>query len=220
MEHNDAVRLQAVEKYILGELSPTVQDEFETHYFDCAVCSFNLRTGVAFAAGTRQFFVEPPVVAPRAGWLAWLRPLVVVPTFAALLFVVLYQNTVSIPRLQETLATAPAAAVGPWFSLVDSNVKGPAERTLTVSPSQSFSVFFDITAQPKSADSVFQVELIDPSGKTVSTAAVSAQSAQKPVLYSVPAPTREGEYKLIVLEKAGGSSTRVSEILFAVAFSR
>jgi hypothetical protein len=229
MEHTDAIRLQAVEKYILGELPPRARDEFETHYFDCVECSLNLRAGVAFAGASRQFFAEESarqadVIVPKVGWLAWLRPLVVVPTFAALLLVIGYQNAVSIPRLRETLASAPATAtvtaVGTWFSLVDSNVKGPAGQTLTVPSGQSFSVFFDITAQPKSADSAFQVELVDPTGKTVSSAAVSAQAAQKPVLYTIPAPTREGEYKLIILEKAAGSTAKVSEISFTVAFSR
>ena len=213
MEHTDAVRLQAVEKYILGELSPAARDEFETHYFDCAVCSFNLRAGIAFAAGTRQFFTEAPAQAkrsPSAGWFSWLKPMVAAPVMAALLFIIGYQYTVSSPRSNP--------AVGTWFSLVESNVKGPAGQVFNIAPGQSFSVFFDITAQPKSAESVFEVELVDPAGKAVSSATVSAQAAQKSVLYSIPSPS-QGEYKLVISEKAAGSTAKVSEIPFTVAFS-
>jgi len=67
MEHTDAVKLQAVEKYILGELTPSLREEFEAHYFDCTACALNLRTGVAFAAVSRQYFAESsaPAAAPE-----------------------------------------------------------------------------------------------------------------------------------------------------------
>lgn len=214
MEHNDAVRLQAVEKYILGELSPAVRDEFETHYFDCAVCSFNLRAGVAFAAGTRQFFAEAPARAkrePPAGWFSWLKPMIAVPVMAALLVVIGYQYSVGTQR--------SAPPVGTWYSLVESNVKGPAGQTLNVFQGKPFSVFFDITATPKSADSVFLVELVDPAGRTVSNAVVSAQAAQKPVLYNVPTPSREGEYNLIISDKSAGATIPAGKVSFTVAFS-
>jgi len=214
MEHNDAVRLQAVEKYILGELPPAVRDEFETHYFDCAVCSFNLRAGVAFAAGTRQLFTEAPVRAkskPSAGWFSWLKPMIAVPVMAALLLVIGYQYSVGTQR--------SAPAVADWHSLVESNVKGPAGQTVHVAQGKPFSVFFDITAQPKSADSVFLVTLVDPTGKIVSSAEVSAQAAQKPVLYNVPAPSREGEFNLIISEKTAGATSPAGKVSFTVAFS-
>ena len=73
MDHNEAVRMQAVEKYILGELTPLLRAQFEEHYFDCADCALNLRSGVAFAAASRQYFAESTVPqkvvhAPRVGW--------------------------------------------------------------------------------------------------------------------------------------------------------
>jgi hypothetical protein len=222
MEHNDAVRLQAVEKYILGELSPAVRDEFEAHYFDCAVCSFNLRAGVAFAAGARQFFAEAPArtlpaSAPRSNWLSWL-PRFAVPAFAALLLVVGYQNIVSIPKLQQTAQTSHSDGVVPGFSLVDSNVKGAAGKTIHVRQGQSFTVFFDITATPKSADSVFLVELTDPTGRIISSSPVSQEEAQRPVFYHVSALTQDGQYKLVISENAAGTVTKLSEVPFTVAF--
>src|SRR6266404_2189817 len=38
MDHKEAVRLQAAEKYVLGEFPPNLRDEYEEHFFDCAEC--------------------------------------------------------------------------------------------------------------------------------------------------------------------------------------
>jgi len=34
MDHSEALRQQAAEKYVLGELPPPLRDEFEAHYFE------------------------------------------------------------------------------------------------------------------------------------------------------------------------------------------
>jgi hypothetical protein len=223
MEHNDAVRLQAVEKYILGELPPTVRDEFEAHYFDCAVCSFNLRAGFAFAAGTRQFFAEdPPSQSFRpvtAGWLAWLKPSVAVPVFTALLLVIGYQNVVTIPKLHQT-ASLEATAVEPWFSLVVSDVRGPAGSTLQITPGQGFLLMFDITAAHSNPNANFMIRLTDVSGKILLSRTVSGRVAQKSVPLSIPPGMREGQYHLLILQEQQGSSmVPVGEIPFTIAFS-
>src|SRR5258705_10475466 len=99
-----AIRFQAGEKYVLGELTPAFRNEFEAHYFACSECSLNVRAGVAFAAASRQYFAEVPVpaVVPRpasVGWFVLLKPMIAVPAFAALLLLVGYQNLVTIPHL-------------------------------------------------------------------------------------------------------------------------
>jgi hypothetical protein len=43
MGHDEAVRILATEKYLLGELSPELRDQFEEHLFDCQRCAFDLR---------------------------------------------------------------------------------------------------------------------------------------------------------------------------------
>src|SRR5258705_4773160 len=84
-----AIRFQAGEKYVLGELTPALRNEFEAHYFDCSECSLNVRAGVAFAAASRQYFAEVPVpaVVPRpasAGLFGWLEPMIAGPAVSAL----------------------------------------------------------------------------------------------------------------------------------------
>src|SRR5258705_11672446 len=88
-----AIRFQAGEKYVLGELTPAFRNEFEAHYFDCSECSLNVRAGVAFAAASRQYFAEVPVpaVVPRpasAGLFFSVKPMIVVPAFCPLLLLI------------------------------------------------------------------------------------------------------------------------------------
>ena len=223
MEHTDAVRLQAVEKYVLGELSPALQTEFESHYFDCHECALGLRAGVAFAAASRQFFAEVPAPAPApkpapTPWFAWLKPMIAVPVFAALLLVVGYQNLVTIPRLAQPNATV-ATAVDPWFSLANSNVHGSAGQRIEVRPGQEFHLFVDVTATPKQPDSVFLLRVQDASGKVFLARTASAVEAQRPVLLSFSSGLHEGEYKVVITEPASGSATPVGVLPFTVAFS-
>ena len=223
MEHTDAVKLQAVEKYILGELTPSLREEFEAHYFDCAECSLNLRTGVAFAAVSRQYFAEsaPQKVAaavPQLGWFARLKPLVVVPAFAVLLLLIGYQNIVSIPRLRQANSST-AEAVAPWFSLATSSVHGSAGTRIEIQPGQSFHLFFDITSAPQQSGATFLANLQDSAGKTVLSKTVSAKEAQKAVIFDVPGGLPEGDYKLIILDQSDSSKSPASELPFTIAFS-
>ena len=224
MDHTEAVRMQAVEKYILGELSPFHRAQFEEHYFDCADCALNLRAGVAFAAASRQYFAESAVAekavrTPRAGWFGWLKPLVAVPAFAALIAVITYQNTVSIPRLQRETQFSTAAAIAPWFSLVNASVHGSSGTRIEIQPGQAFYLFFDITATPRQADSVFLLQVQDSTGKTLVQSSVPAERAQKSVVLPIPPGFREGDYKLLILAKTAGTSVSAGELPFTVAFS-
>ena len=53
MDHNEALQLQAVEKYVLGELPPPLRDEFEKHFFDCQECALNVKAGAGFVDNAR-----------------------------------------------------------------------------------------------------------------------------------------------------------------------
>ena len=216
MEHNEAVRLQAVEKYILGELSPSLRDEFETHYFDCAVCSFNLRAGIAFAAGTRQFFSETQTRAaaaadPKLSWFAWLRPMIAVPVMGALLFLVGYQYFAS-------RANRPASEIQPWYSLNDSSVHGSSGTHIEAQQGQGFRLMFDITNAPPNTDGILRIEVRDSAGKVVLSRILSSRLAQKSVILDLPADFKAGDYKIVVFDQAAGSSAPILELPFTVAF--
>jgi anti-sigma factor RsiW len=53
MNHDDAIREQAVERYLLGELAEDARVRFEEHFFDCTVCASELTTGTLFVDALR-----------------------------------------------------------------------------------------------------------------------------------------------------------------------
>src|SRR5216684_5929858 len=115
MDHNQALQLQAAVKYVLGELSQVQRDEYEEHYFDCAECAVDIKALATFADTTREVLRQERAnqfageLAPaRAGWLRWLQPVVAVPAFAALLLIIAYQNTVTIPQAREGASVGAA----------------------------------------------------------------------------------------------------------------
>ena len=54
MDHNEALQLQAVEKYVLGQLPPSLRDEFEEHFFDCQECALDVTATAAFVDNARH----------------------------------------------------------------------------------------------------------------------------------------------------------------------
>ncbi len=53
MDHNEALRLHAVEKYVLGELPPSLRDEFEEHFFECQECALDVNEAAEFVDNVR-----------------------------------------------------------------------------------------------------------------------------------------------------------------------
>ena len=53
MDHGDAVRLKATERYLLNELEPDQLDQFEEHLFDCHECALDVRAAAMFVSKAR-----------------------------------------------------------------------------------------------------------------------------------------------------------------------
>src|SRR6267378_6394280 len=124
MDHNDAVRLEAAEKYVLGEFPPNLRDEYEEHFFDCAECAVDVKAIAAFADTTCELLRQEALASVEkaaatagdrqalpasSGWRVWLQP-VLVPAFATLLLLAGYQNFVSIPRWKEAAGQSAKGA--------------------------------------------------------------------------------------------------------------
>ena len=108
MEHEEAERTQAADRYLLDELSPEAREEFEEHYFGCAACADEVRTGMLFRANAKAVYKEDR---PRARWRwpAWLgaRPAMAASWAAACAVLAFtgYQNYQLHEKLNQ--ATAP-----------------------------------------------------------------------------------------------------------------
>jgi hypothetical protein len=224
MDHAEALRLQAAEKYVLGELSQQLREEYEEHYFDCRECAEELKATVAFVDSARGILRQMPAgseartSAPRTtGWLAWLRPAFAVPAFAALLLVVAYQNFVSIPKLQRNAASNGQSA--DFVSLIGANSRGEGAKSFAIHPDRPTILEVDIPTSENAAR--YECQLQDASGHVVYEQKITAADARRTVHLIVPASQwRPGTYTLTVLgEQPGqGSPAEVERLVFAIEF--
>ena len=189
MNHDEAVREMATERYLLDELSPVVKDAFEEHMFDCQECATDVRAAASFlsevktqlprvTAARAEF--EEPVAAPNgkqreprtSWWSRWsmpvLRPAQAMPAFAVLLAVIAYQNFSTIPSLRSA-TTQPR--IVPWSSM---RIETRAAESIVVQADrrQGAVVLIDVSLQPAYASYV--VDLYDQQGRKFWTQTVSA----------------------------------------------
>jgi hypothetical protein len=226
MDHAEAVRLQAAEKYVLGELSQQLRDEYEEHYFDCQDCAAELKATVAFVDSARGILraekpaeVETENVAARtAPWMAWLRPAFAVPVFALLLLVIGYQNFVSIPRLQRNAVSSGQAA--DLVSLIGANSRAEGARSYQLHRDKPAILEVDIPTTAGFAG--YACRLQDGWGRVAYEQRVSAAEAKQTIHLIVPAGLlHAGNYTLTVLgEQTGGqgSPAEVEQLVFHVEF--
>ena len=211
MDHSEAVRLQAAVKYVLGELPQAQRDEYEEHCFDCAECALDLKAAAAFVDTTREVLRQEKAnqlakeSAPaRGGWLRWLQPVVAVPAFAALLLIIAYQNTVTIPQARNTSSRAVAEVYGRSFLLRPSDTRRGNEAIvnetpLEVRPNEGFLLQLDFI--PSSSFPAYLCQLQDASGRVLQQVTVPAEKAKQELHLPVPAGliSRPGQYSLVFL---------------------
>ena len=66
MNHSDAVRLMASEKYLLDELEPQLRENFEDHMFGCHECALDVKSGIALIQHSKVVLGTPePVLMPK-----------------------------------------------------------------------------------------------------------------------------------------------------------
>lgn len=237
MDHNEAVRLQAAEKYVLGEFPQNLRDDYEEHFFDCAECAVDVKAIAAFADTTREILrrdlaasaQKAPASSPaRGGWLAWLRPIVAVPVFAALLLVIGYQNIVTIPRQQGMAAPEASQVFTSSFSLKKADTLGSQDATggeegkIKVRSEETFALQFDFT--PRRSFDNYICQLQDESGRSLLQVKMPGSSANRELHFVVPGGVvRPGKYSLVFAgdPQANGrliQANEVSRLPFAVEF--
>lgn len=209
MDHNEAVRLQAAEKYLLGELPKEQHAAFEEHFFDCSACAEEMKATIAFMESARQVVREDarqaieekkfaPVPPKNGGWFAWLRPAFAVPVFAALLLFIGYQNGVTIPSLKLASSQTSIGEVAKSFPVLHLDPRGPEASPVqfNVGPRQGFDLDVDIT---RDSSAGFTCQIQDEAGNALVLFHVSTEEAKKTVRYHILGGSlRPGKYKLVV----------------------
>jgi|SRR5579859_2089357 len=217
MDHAEAVRQKATERYLLDELDPDVRDQFEEHLFDCQDCALDVRAAAMFVEQSKVVLAEPPAPAlaaqrtpapAKAGWFSWFRPAFAVPVLALLLAVIGYQNFVTYPNLMQA---ANQPQVGPWAS-VNVSTRGTAATVIQTHAGEGFSLLVNLP--PEDGFASYAADLYNPAQKlewsgAISTATAAADQARQ--IY-IPGRNRQpGTYTLVVHGiTAAGESKEIS----------
>ena len=210
MDHSEAVREMAVERYLLDELTPHVRDAFEEHMFDCRVCAEDLRAGAAFvdeaksqlpqlmaARPAASTLPSPDSARKRIKWFFWLQPSFAAPAFAMLLGVIAYQNLETIPVLRSS-ATEPR--ILPWVS-IHTGTRSAAHNVIEADSAHGAVLLIDLPQN--SSYTSYAFELYDPQGKRFWSASVphpdENNDQDMPLSLLIPGSgLKQGPYSLII----------------------
>jgi len=221
MDHQEAVRTEAVEKYLLNELTPPERDEFEEHLFGCAECAADLKTAVAFLDAAKKELRRRHTARVTRGtpgdrprhWLAFLwRPAFVAPAFAVLLGIILLQDLAILPRGGGgNLESMPEPEVLAAVSLIGAGSRGGDVPTVAAGKNQSLLLSVDI---PAIGDyPAYACLLMSPAGATVWSVPVTPEQAKDTVFIRVPPRDwQSGSYTLIVQGLSKSTARQVAEL--------
>jgi len=202
MDHDEALRQRATERYLLDELDPELRDQFEEHLFDCQDCALDVRAAATFVEQSKVILAEPTLqpgakesvpTAAKPGWFAWLRPAFAVPVFALLLALIGYQNFLMYPKLMRA---ANEPQVGPWAS-VNVSTRGAETKLLQAHPGEGFGLL--VNFPPQDGFASYVVDLYNPAGKLEWSSPISATPAGEERQIYIPGRNRRsGTYTLVV----------------------
>jgi Putative zinc-finger len=165
MDHKDALRLNATERYLLNELDPDQLDQFEEHLFDCPECALDLRAAAMFVEQGKTVLAESATAAHEVqptrstkNWFAWLRPAYAIPAMALLLLIVGYQNLVEVPTLRSKVSM-PEVLPSATMNVA---TRGADVPVVPAKQGQDFSLYVDLP--PDGAYSSYIADLYNPAG--------------------------------------------------------
>jgi hypothetical protein len=225
MNHDEAVREQAVERYLLGELAQDVRARFEEHFFDCAICAADLKTGALFVDALRadrqpagssapDLRIVPKRTAP------WLRPWLA-PALAASLLVVAYQNILVLPAMRRAANVAQTPAVMNNVILANIDARGGDIPKVVAPALGSFLLSVDI---PSKGDYASYICLLyNASGDRLWQMPITVQQVENTVSLRVPtdrAASGANELRILGVPAAGGSPVEVGRYRFNLQISQ
>jgi anti-sigma factor RsiW len=197
MDHDEATRDGATERYLLGTLDEAEREAFEEHYFDCVECAEGVRSAAAIMAAAGALPAEPAQLreparqqagdrkragaaarhAARARARGGLRQArtyaAALGGLAAGLCIAAYQGLVVIPSLEDRVENAESIQSVPSAFLTLSRSEAPIiavsaqDRHLALTLSRSWDRPF----------TAYRVTLEDASGRTVLAETLRARAA-------------------------------------------
>jgi hypothetical protein len=226
MNHDQAIREQAVERYLLGELPGDARARFEEHFFDCALCAADLKDGALFVDGLRLDPQPLGLPKPKMHLVAnrnpapWLRPWLA-PALAASLLVVAYQNILVLPGLRRSVGVAQAPTVMNNVVLANIDARGADIPKLTAPAHGSFLISVDVPSKAEYA--AYICSLYTSSGDRLWQIPITVQQAENTVSLRVPtdkAANGANELRVLGVPSTGGSPVEVGRYRFLLQVSQ
>jgi hypothetical protein len=227
MEHEEALRLQAAEKYLLGELPPDMREAYEEHYFTCAECANDIKAGASFVGGLGKIFGDEKSSADEGraavktagrGWYGWLRPAFALPALLLVLAVVGYQNIVLIPGLKLSREQSSLPYAVRSFHLIPQDSRAEVKTTIHVGPREPFNLALDLL--PNDFRS-YRIELLNEAGAVLYSLHTAGPQPKNILEVSVPAGyLRPGRYEMVAFgESTNAAGAHSGQVLSSCVFS-
>lgn len=235
MEHQQAKEMNAAEKYVLGELTGELREQYEEHYFDCAECALDVSTVMAFVEASKEIFREQTVPVPvavddrggrkKSPWAGWLKPLIAVPAMAALVVMLGYEARQIKQRVPETAVDGAdkALVASAEFGLRGGDRESTETVAVQVEAGKPFGLHFDFIPTQKFTKYVGEVQ--DQAGHVLMRLRIPAERINKEVKFVVASGRlAPGSYALVIFgdgdEQGQGTKVIVAKYSFTVEIIR
>jgi Putative zinc-finger len=208
MEHDDAIRFRAAERYVGGELSSDERDDFEQHFFDCPECAEEVRWEQIFNANVRALAREEAAAPPKLGlrkiWWKWsgARPALAYSMAANALLAAGLGFVLMHGERQAEFAGTPRF-LATYFA--PTLARGSEQAQPIPAGVPSFEVHFPVPDHPFPS---YSYQILNAAGKSESKASLSPPASGAHDLYlEVPVSRLSaGDHMLVVSDPSGRES--------------
>jgi len=216
MDHSEAIRIGAVERYVLDELTEEQQSQYEKHYFECRECAEDLKSTAIFVANAKKVLAKDTKERvrvrgserPRPGWLALFWPVPAGALAAVLLVVGVagYQALSVVPHLRSELAAAEAPQAAPWYFLSVSR----SEPQVIEASRKHRMIGLTLSRSSERSFPYYRCEVRDSAGRVVRSFVVSGPPKGGEIEILIPVSRLQpGDYVIVVAGLESWSSGRV-----------